>query len=134
MKQLSIFLENKKGTLLNITDILKDNNINIRAITIAETKDFGIVRMIVDDCEKAVFALKDKNIACSETDVVSVQIRDKSGELSNILHIFNDAKINVEYMYSVLDKKDNMATMIFKVKDNKKAINALEKNSIKLSN
>ncbi len=132
MKQLSIFLENKKGKLLQITDLLKDNNINIKAITIAETEDFGIVRMIVDKIDEAILALKENNIACSETEVIAAEVDDKPGELSNILHILNDVKINVEYMYSFLDKKENFAIMVFKVKDNNKAITALISKGIKL--
>ena len=99
MKQLSVFIENQCGKLLELTDTLKAENIDILAITIAETQEFGIARMIVDDIEKAEKCLKDKGFACNQTNVLVIEIDSKPGGLAGLLKIFNDNAINVEYMY-----------------------------------
>jgi len=134
MKQLSVFLENKHGKLLTLTNLLKTNNINIRTITIAETPEFGIARMIVDEIERAENLLKANEFACRQTDVLAVEIDDKPGGLSAILEIFDKAEINIEYMYGFLEKKSDNAIMIFRVKDNQKAQDILTQNDIKFYN
>jgi len=134
MKQLSVFLENKHGKLLTLTNLLKANNINIRTITIAETPEFGIARMIVDEIERAENLLKENEFACRQTDVLAVEIDDKPGGLSAILEIFDKSEINIEYMYGFLEKKSDNAIMIFRVKDNQKAQDVLTQNDIKFYN
>ena len=96
MKQLTVFVENKKGTLVSVTKILSENNINIRALSVAETQDFGILRLIVDDAMKAMDALEEKNYLVKSIDVVGVKIGDQPGKLNEALEVLAKADINVE--------------------------------------
>src|SRR3974377_1387822 len=100
VKQISVFLENKSGRLAGVTKALGDNNINIRALSIADTTDFGILRLIVSDPEKAVNILKAEDFTVSETSIIAVQIPDNPGGLAGILQILDGSKINIEYMYA----------------------------------
>ena len=126
LKQISVFLENKPGTLLTMTGVLADNHIDMRALSLAETKDFGIVRLIVDDLYKATTLLKDAGYVHSLTPVVGVAIPDVPGGLNRVLQVLTDARVNVEYMYAFLGGKDvDHAYMIFRVADDKAAEAAL---------
>ena len=133
IKQISVFLENKPGTLLKMTGVLAENKIDMRALSLAETKDFGIVRRIVDDVYTASTVLKDKNFISILTDVVGVLIPDEPGGLDKVLRVLAGANINVEYMYAFLGGRNlNRACMIFRVGDSRAAESALGAKGIKL--
>ena len=124
--QISVFLENRAGQLADITGILADAQIDLRAINIAETADYGVVRLIVNDLYKATTLLKDAGYVHSLTPVVGVAIPDVPGGLNRVLQALTDAKVNVEYMYAFLGGKDvDHAYMIFRVADDKAAEAAL---------
>ena len=133
IKQLSIFLENKPGTLKAMTDVLTQNNIDMRALSLAETKDFGIVRIIVDDVYKTTTALKDAGFVHTVTSVLAVAIPDQPGGLAQVLGVLADAQVNAEYMYALLGgKRADHAYMIFRVQDNAAAAAALKAKGIRL--
>ena len=119
VKQISVFLENKPGTLKGMTAALAKNDINIRALSLSDTKDFGIVRMLVDDVYVATNVLKDEGFIASLTPVLVYEISDETGGLDKLLVHFDEAKVNIEYMYAFAGK--NAAYMIFRVADTKKA-------------
>ena len=126
VKQISVFLENKPGMLCAMTQVLAREQIDMRALSLAETKDFGIVRHIVNDLYKTTTLLKDAGYVHSLTPVVGVAIPDVPGGLSQVLQVLGDAGINVEYMYAFLGGKDvDHAYMIFRVQDHKAAAAAL---------
>lgn len=128
IKQISIFLENKKGQLSEITGVLAESNINISAMNIAETADYGLLRLIVNDTDKALEALKSAGFITHVSDVVSVMVPDEPGGLHNILIKLADADINIKYMYSVFSLTDGQARLIFKVEDCEKAERILKEN------
>ncbi len=113
IKQISVFLENKPGTLQKMTSVLAAHEIDMRALSLAETKDFGIARLIVDDVLAATNVLKDSDFIASMTDVLAVAIPDEPGGLDKLLQFFSAESINIEYMYAFLGAKD--AYMIFRV-------------------
>ena len=115
--QLSVFLENRIGTLAEITDILSKNNINLKAINIAETSDYGIVRIIADDTRLAARILSENDFVVSATPVCIAKVPDVPGGLSKVLSVFNENGISVEYMYSMFGLSGNMALMCFRVDD-----------------
>ena len=126
IKQISVFVENKPGALYALTAVLAQGQIDMRALSLAETKDFGIVRMIVNDLYKATTLLKDAGYVHSLTPVVGVAIPDVPGGLNRVLQVLTDARVNVEYMYAFLGGRDvNHAYMIFRVADEKAAETAL---------
>ncbi len=126
MKQISVFLENKPGTLSQMTKVLAEHQIDLRALSVAETKDFGIARMIVDDVLSATSVLKDADFIASLTPVLAFEIPDEMGGLDRLLKVFNECNVNVEYMYSFLGgKKASSAYMIFRVADTATAEAAL---------
>ena len=126
MKQLTVFVENKKGTLVSVTKILSENNINIRALSVAETQDFGILRLIVDDAMKAMDALEEKNYLVKSIDVVGVKIGDQPGKLNEALEILAKADINVEYLYAFMTRTEKHAYVVLRVEDNELAETTLE--------
>ena len=133
LKQISVFLENKPGTLLSMTGLLAKNHIDMRALSIAETKDFGIVRMIVDDVYDTATVLKDAGFVHSLTPVLGVMIPDEPGGLNQVLQVLNEAAVNVEYMYAFLGGADaDHAYMIFRVQDGAAAAAALSAHGIHL--
>ena len=133
IKQISVFAENKPGTMKTMTDVLAANNIDMRALSLAETKDFGIVRIIVDNVYAAVTALKDAGFVHSITTVLGVAIPDEPGGLTHVLNILYNADVNVEYMYAFLGgKAANSAYMIFRVQDEAAAAAALKVSGIHL--
>ena len=119
VKQISVFLENKPGTLERLTGVLATANINIRALSLADTKDFGIVRMLVDDVYAATTVLKDENFLATLTPVLVYAISDETGGLNKLLGKFAQVNVNIEYMYAFAGKRE--AYMIFRVADEKKA-------------
>ncbi len=133
IKQISIFVENKPGRLSSVTKILKENGIDIKALSIADTKDFGILRLIVNDTEKAVSALKNADCTVTQTDVIAIGVEDKPGGLYDIMNLLNQNGIGVEYMYAFVSKPtENIAYVILRVEDNEKTISVLNENNIKL--
>ena len=131
VKQISIFVENKPGQLRELTKLLEKDKIDIRALSIAETEDFGVLRIIVDDSYKTVCVLKEADYICSVTKVLAVEIPDRPGALVKVLDILGDSGINLEYTYAFITRKKNSAYMIFRVADNQKAIEVLNKNGVK---
>ena len=123
--QLSIFLENRAGRLAEVTRILADSGVNIRALSLADTSDFGILRLIVSDFEKAKENLKAGGFTVGRTTVVAVEVTDKPGGLNSILEMLRDAKINVEYMYAFVEKRSDKALVVFRFDDSEKALRLL---------
>ena len=128
--QISVFLENKAGQLADITCILSENHVNMRAISIAETSDYGILRLIVDDASRASSILLEQGFILTMTPVVGVAVSDTPGGLSKMLSIISRAEIDVEYMYSVFGQKDGQACMIFRVADVDRLTALLDENGI----
>lgn len=114
IRQVSVFIENEPGRLYEITRMLGDNNLNIRALSLADTTDFGIIRFIVTEPEKAYKVLKEHGFTVGSNEVVAITIPDSPGSLSNILELFKNKNINVEYMYAFVKGSDNDAVMIFR--------------------
>ncbi|MCQ2553591.1 MAG: ACT domain-containing protein [Clostridia bacterium] len=125
VKQISVFVENKPGKLADLAGVLSKENINLRAISIAEAPDFGVVRIIVDDVFNAVTVLKAADYVCSITEVLAVEVKDEPGMLASMIATLGAAEINLEYMYTILGKKADVAYMIIRVNDNEKAIKIL---------
>ena len=131
VKQISVFLENRPGALAEFTRILEKSNIDLRALSLAESEDFGIVRVIVDDPYTTIQILKEEGYVCSVTKVIAVEIKDKPGALVKMLNALGDNNVNLEYSYAFLAKKANSAFMILRVADNEKAIKVLTQNGIR---
>jgi ACT domain-containing protein len=131
IKQISLFAENKPGRLANIADKLKSAGINIRAFTIAESGDFGIIRMVVDRSDYAHSVLHDAGFTVSETTVLGIEMEDVPGSMSRIAEVFGKVKINIDYAYAFVTKDQN-ALLIVRVNDIEKAIKTLEEEGIKL--
>lgn len=125
VEQISIFIENKSGRLAEVTTILGFAGVNIRALSLADTSDFGILRLIVNDRDKAITALKGKGFTVSRTEVVAVEVPDEPGGLASILHILDKDSINVEYMYAFVERCGANAVIIFRFDETEKAIAAL---------
>ena len=132
LKQISIFLENRKGRLWKALIILKDAGINIRALSIADTSEFGILRLIVPDPEIAKSALEKENFVVKVNDVIAVEVHDEPGGLEKILEILNMADINVEYIYAFVEKKGKKAIVVLRTEDIDAGINALESMGINI--
>ena len=129
IKQLSVFVENKPGTLLEIVKSLADAEINIRAMSIADTKDFGILRLIVSDTEKAKDILSEDCVV-TVTDVIAAEMSDKAGALSAVLTAFGKSNINIEYMYAFTASTELGAYVVLRVDDNAAAEKVLKDNGI----
>ncbi len=132
VKQISVFLENRAGRLAEVARTLGEAKINIRALAIAETSDFGILRMIVDRVEDAYWILKDRGFTVSETEVVAVEVPDQPGGLAQVMNILAGANINVEYLYAFFKKPSDKAILIFRFENPQQAINTLQKNNINI--
>ena len=115
--QISVFLENRPGQLAEITEELHEAEINMLAINIAEASEYGLIRLIVDDSDKALKVLQDNGFLATVTKVTSVGVSDRPGALDAVTKVIADAGINIEYMYSLLREKDGLAYMIFKTAD-----------------
>ena len=125
VEQISIFIENKFGRLAEVTRVLGDAGINIRTLSLADTSDFGILRLIVNDAEKAKAVLKERGFTVSKTEVVAVEIPDRPGGLADILQVLDGDGINVEYMYAFVERCGENAVMIFRFDETEKAISTL---------
>lgn len=126
LEQTSVFLENRKGRLWKALSILRDAEINIRALSIADTSEFGILRMIVPDSDKAREVLEENNFVVKTNDVIGVEIPDEPGGLDGILEILTKSDINVEYLYAFVEKKSNQAVVVLRTDDIEEGINALK--------
>ncbi len=126
LKQLTVFVENKQGTLVDITDTLAKHNVNIRALSIADTQDFGILRLIVNDNDTALKTLADEGYLIKTTDVVGVKIGDAPGKLSTALNVLDEKNINMEYLYAFMSRTEKHAYVVLRVADNAAAETALE--------
>jgi hypothetical protein len=118
VKQLSIFVQNRSGKLAAATSVLRDSGVDIRALTIADTPDFGILRILVDDAAKAEQVLADHNFIVQATDVVVVAVPDEKGGLAALLEPMAESGVNIEYMYSLISRSAADAYMVFRVTDN----------------
>lgn len=130
VNQISVFLENRTGQLADITAVLSENQIDLRAISMAETASYGVLRLIVDDPQKASAVLLEKGFIITMTPVEAVLVPDRPGGLSELLAAVSRADIGLEYMYSVLDRGSN-AYMILKTGDNAKLAEVLENNGFR---
>ncbi len=130
IKQVSVFLENKKGRLAEVTALLARQGINIRALSLADTADFGILRLIVSDSVKCFDVLKKNDFVAQMTDVIAVEIDDQPGGLNRVLAVFDKSDINIEYMYAFVEKKADKAIVIFRIDKIQPAARTLEKNNI----
>lgn len=126
LKQLTVFVENKQGSLVNITEALAAQNVNIRALSMADTESFGILRLIVSDNDTASQVLKKDGYLLKVTDVVGVKIGDEPGKLSKALSVLDKAGINMEYLYAFMTRTQKHAYVVLRVADNQAAEGALE--------
>ena len=131
VKQISVFLENQPGKLAELAAVLSTQKINLRAISVAEASDFGIVRIIVDDVFNAVTVLKSENYICSITDVLAVEVQAEAGMLADLIGVLGAEGINIEYMYTILGKKTDVAYMIIRTNADGQAAKILEAKGFK---
>jgi hypothetical protein len=131
-EQISVFLENRAGRLAEVTRTLREASINIRAMSLADTSDFGILRLIVSDPAKAISELKAKGFTLGRTSVVAVQVGDQPGGLDQVLSLMAENGVNVEYMYAFVQKKMEQATLIFRFDKIEKAIELLQAAGVSL--
>lgn len=132
VQQISVFLENKKGRLLAVTSCLKENNINIRALSVADTTDFGILRMIVNDPKLCFEALQAQGFTVSSNNVIAVEVPDRPGGLNQVLEVLKDSDVNLEYTYAFFSGNAETALHVFRVDKQDEAIAALEKAGLKV--
>ena len=132
INQISIFIENRKNALSELTNVLATHNINIRAMSLADTSDFGIARIIVDNVEQVMGALERSHYIVKSTPVIAVEIPDEAGSLNKILKILADNGRNVEYMYGFTGRKTNSAYMIIRCTDVAETEKVCEKNGIRM--
>ena len=132
IKQLSIFVENREGTLVTVTDAIAKSGVDIRAMSVADTNDFGIFRLIVTDVDKAKQALDEANAFVSVTEVVGVAVKDEPGALAKVVKLLADHNINIEYMYAFITVSKQYAYVVLRVADNAEAEKILAENGISL--
>lgn len=132
IRQLSIFVENREGTLVTVTDALDKAKVDIRALSVADTQDFGILRLIVDDIDKAKNALEESECFVSITNVVGIAVPDEPGALAKVVRLFSDNDINIEYTYAFITVSKQYAYVVVRVQDNNRAEQILKDNGIKL--
>lgn len=132
IKQLTVFVQNSKGTIVSVTDTLAKNNINLRALSIAETEDFGILRLIVNDTDLAKKILEENGNLIKTIDVIGVKIGDEPGKLTSALAVLDKASINVEYLYAFMARTEKHAYVVLRVEDNALAEKALVDAGFKL--
>jgi hypothetical protein len=132
LKQTSVFLENKKGRLLKALSTLREADINIRALSIADTSEFGILRMIVPDPEKARVALEDNQFVVKTNEVIGVEIPDEPGGLDAVLGILNEKDINVEYLYAFVEKRKGHAIVVLRTEDIDAGVKTLKEAGVNL--
>ncbi|MBQ7653923.1 MAG: ACT domain-containing protein [Clostridia bacterium] len=132
IKQLSIFVENKAGKIVEVTELLAKNSIDLRALSIADTQDYGIMRTIVDDMDKAKKILEENGSVYKVTEVIGVEIPDVPGGMSKVLSILSENGINIEYLYAFISRSKEYAYVVMRVRDNAKAEKILTDNGVNL--
>jgi hypothetical protein len=132
VKQLSIFLENQSGRLAEVMGALGKENVNIRALSLADTSGFGILRLILNDIQKGKEVLRGQGFTVSETDVIALEVPDKPGGLAWVLGVLAENSINIEYMYAFVEKSSEDAVVIFRIEDIDNAITALQAKGVKI--
>ena len=131
-EQISVFLENKAGRLCEVTGVLADAQVNIRALALADTSDFGVLRLIVDNTEKAKEALKKAGFTVGKTDVLAVEVPDRPGGLHHILSLLQASRINVEYMYAFVQQSGSNAVMVFRFDNTDEALKVMQENGLRV--
>jgi hypothetical protein len=131
-KQISVFLENKRGRLAELTRLLAGAKVNIRALCIAETVDYGVLRLVVSDPVSAHRILSEAGFTVTETDVLAVELQDKPGGLSRVVEPLTEAGINVEYLYAFVGKSGENATVIFRLEDMERAADILGREGVRI--
>ncbi len=134
VKQVSVFVENKSGKTADVIETLGKNDIDIRALSIADTTDFGILRLIVNKPEEAEKLLKEDGFVVRLTDVIAVGLEDKPGSLSRVLNVLKEYEVEIEYIYAFIGKSKYGALVIMKPEDSEKALNVLNSNNIAIAN
>lgn len=129
-KQVCVFLENKKGRVAEVTGLLAKENINIRALSLADLPDVGVLRLIVDDRVRCLAALKSRGFVVQESDVIAVEIEDRPGGLHRIVEVLDHENINIEYIYAFIKKRSDAAIVVFKIDDATRAAEALKAGGI----
>jgi len=132
IKQISVFLENNAGRLGEVTRVLAEADINIRAMSIADTADFGILRIIVNNCDGALKALNKANFTTRISDVVAVEIEDIPGSLAKVMDLFRKTMVNIEYLYASPQGKTGKAVVVFKLSDHQKGLEIIIQNGLHL--
>lgn len=130
IKQISVFLENKSGRLIRVAQVLGSAKINIRGLSIADTSDFGILRMIVDQPDKAIKELKENGIMATVTEVIAMEVPDTPGGLATVLGYMEEENINIEYLYSFIEKPTSNAIIMMRVERIEDALEVLKKNNV----
>ncbi len=133
IKQISVFVENKPGRMAAILEVLANNNIDISALSIADTTDFGVLRMIVSDTELAKKVLRESGVIVKTTEVIAAAMEDKPGVLAEIINVINNGEITIEYMYAFEGNKNSGAMVVIKASEPHKAVELLEKAGIKMA-
>ena len=131
-EQISVFLENKAGRLCEVTGVLAAAQVNIRALALADTSDFGVLRLIVDQTEKAKEALKKAGFTVGKTSVLAVEVPDRPGGLYEILNLLQTSNINVEYMYAFVQQSGSNAVMIFRFDNTDEALRVIQENGLRV--
>lgn len=134
IKQISVFLENKAGRLAEVTKVLADAKINLRATTIADTADFGILRLIVDREDETLKLLEEHGFTAKETEVIGIEVEDVPGGLYKVMSLLEQNGVNVEYLYATLEKQENTAIVVFKVEDINKGMEIVKKTGLRCIN
>ncbi|MDF2819951.1 MAG: amino acid-binding domain protein [Clostridiales bacterium] len=132
LSQLSVFIENKKGNLVRVTQILKENDVDIRAIAVFDTPEFGILRLIVIDPQKGKEVLNEKGYSVRLGEVIGIELTDELGSLNTVLELLSDNDITINYIYSFVLRKEGLPVMVMNVNDMRSAKETLEKNGISL--
>ena len=130
VKQISVFLENKKGRLADVARILAGQAINLRALSLADTADFGVLRIIVDEPDRCLSVLKSNSFVAQVTEVVAIEVEDKPGGLGRVLEVLDAASLNVEYMYAYVEKSKDNAVVICKIEERERAVRVLAQKGI----
>ena len=130
VRQISVFLENARGRLAQVTQTLAREKINIRALSLADTSDFGVLRIIVNNPDRCLTVLKAGGFVAQVTEVIAVEVEDKPGGLAHILEVLDQDNVNVEYMYAYVEKSRDNAIVICRIDDRERALQVLEKNGI----
>lgn len=132
IKQISVFLENQAGRLYDVMNVLADNNINLRALFLTDSSDFGILRLIVNKPDECLKVLKENQFTVNKTDVIAIEVQDHAGGLSSVLKEIYDADLNIEYMYAFVEKHHDNAVLIFRFESAEIAIERLKGKNLKI--